>query len=384
MLIYLLLALDLPAGTLQAIDKIRRGFLWKGRKDARGGHCLIAWPKVTRPPELGGLGISDLQNLGWALRLRWMWLQKTEPEKPWAFFPIQASPQVRAFFAVAITSEVGNGKNTCFWTDRCLDGKSIQQSFPNLFGAVAARARKRKVTDTLHNRRWIFDIKGALTVQVLIEYIHLWQRLSNVVLQPEVEDTHIWQFSTGGQYTTKSAYEALFIGSTQFGAWERIWKSWAPGKCKFFLWTAAHKRCWTADRLARKGLEHPAACPLCNQAQETIDHLLVSCVFARQLWFNLLLRFGLQELAPNLEDEKFDDWWATASRRVTGLVLKGLNSIIILGAWNLWNHRNRCVFDGASPSISNIISSTCVDMHQWSMAGAKGVSYLLALAPRDS
>jgi len=87
MLIYLLLALDLPAGTLQAIDKIRRGFLWKGRKDVRGGHCLIAWPKVTRPPELGGLGISDLQNLGWALRLRWMWLQKTEPEKPWVFFP---------------------------------------------------------------------------------------------------------------------------------------------------------------------------------------------------------------------------------------------------------------------------------------------------------
>jgi len=60
MLIYLLLALDLPAGTLQAIDKIRRGFLCKGRKDARGGHYLIAWPKVTRPPELGGLGISDL------------------------------------------------------------------------------------------------------------------------------------------------------------------------------------------------------------------------------------------------------------------------------------------------------------------------------------
>ena len=87
MLIYLLLALDLPAGTLQAIDKIRRGFLWKGRKDVRGGHCLIAWPKVTRPPELGGLGISYLQNLGWALRLRWMWLLKTEPEKPWVFFP---------------------------------------------------------------------------------------------------------------------------------------------------------------------------------------------------------------------------------------------------------------------------------------------------------
>ena len=31
---------------------------YNGRKDAKGGHCLLAWPKVTRPVELGGLGIS--------------------------------------------------------------------------------------------------------------------------------------------------------------------------------------------------------------------------------------------------------------------------------------------------------------------------------------
>jgi hypothetical protein len=82
MLIYLLLALDLHAKALEAIDKIRRGFLWKRTKDVRGGHCLIAWPKVARPPNLGGLGISHLQFLGWALRLRWLWLQKTKPDKP--------------------------------------------------------------------------------------------------------------------------------------------------------------------------------------------------------------------------------------------------------------------------------------------------------------
>jgi len=73
--------------------------------------------------------------------------------------------------------------------------------------------------------------------------------------------------------------------------------------------------------LARKGLQHPAACPLCDQAQETIDHLLVSCVFARQMWFYILQIFGLQELAPNLEDENFDEWWVNTSGRVSGQVL---------------------------------------------------------------
>jgi hypothetical protein len=67
--IYHAMALDLPKWALKAIDKIRRGFLWKGRKEAIGRHCLVAWSKVARPKELEGLGISDLQNLNWAFVL---------------------------------------------------------------------------------------------------------------------------------------------------------------------------------------------------------------------------------------------------------------------------------------------------------------------------
>jgi len=40
MLIYLLRAIDIPPWALMAIDKVRRGFLWRGRKDAQGGHLL--------------------------------------------------------------------------------------------------------------------------------------------------------------------------------------------------------------------------------------------------------------------------------------------------------------------------------------------------------
>jgi hypothetical protein len=42
--------------------------------------------------------------------------------------------------------------------------------------------------------------------------------------------------------------------------------------------------------LARRGLDHPDKCPLCDQEEESIDHLLVSCVFARQFWLTLLQR----------------------------------------------------------------------------------------------
>lgn len=76
------MAVDIPQWGLDAIDKIGRGFLWRGRKEARGGHCLVAWGKVCCPLELGGLGISSFPELCWALRMRWLWLQKTDPSRP--------------------------------------------------------------------------------------------------------------------------------------------------------------------------------------------------------------------------------------------------------------------------------------------------------------
>ena len=71
--IYHLIALDLPKWVIKAIDKKRRGFLWKGHQQANGGNCLVAWEKVQRPLEYGGLGIHNLDLFGCALKIRWLW-----------------------------------------------------------------------------------------------------------------------------------------------------------------------------------------------------------------------------------------------------------------------------------------------------------------------
>jgi hypothetical protein len=68
-----------------------------------------------------------------------------------------------------------------------------------------------------------------------------------------------------------------------FGPCERICRSWAPGKCQFFMWLVAHNKCWTADRLEKKGLPHLTRCPLCDQEPETMNYLLVGCVCPRFL-----------------------------------------------------------------------------------------------------
>jgi hypothetical protein len=111
----------------------------------------------------------------------------------------------------------------------------------------------------------------------------------------------------------------------EFEAFERVWMTWAPEKCRFFIWLVAHKKCLTADRLARRGMDHPEKCPLCDQEEESIDHLLISCVFARKFWFSLFRRVHLQELDPHLDVASFIDWWQTVNELALRSRRKGLN-----------------------------------------------------------
>jgi hypothetical protein len=48
-IIYLVMSLDLLQWAHKAIDKIRRRYLWRGCKEARGGHYIVAWDIVCRP-----------------------------------------------------------------------------------------------------------------------------------------------------------------------------------------------------------------------------------------------------------------------------------------------------------------------------------------------
>jgi hypothetical protein len=48
--IHTAMAITLSPWVLKCIDKCRRAFLWTGSDSAKGGNCLLAWPKVCRPP----------------------------------------------------------------------------------------------------------------------------------------------------------------------------------------------------------------------------------------------------------------------------------------------------------------------------------------------
>ena len=124
-----------------------------------------------------------------------------------------------------------------------LEGRRLLPFKTMKFAVIPKRRIKRNTAqEALTNRAWIADIQGVIAVGVMVDFLHLWDILSVTDLQPEQKGRHIWRLSSSGQYSAKLAYESFFKGSNLFAPWEKIWKSWAPPKCRFFMWLVAHNK----------------------------------------------------------------------------------------------------------------------------------------------
>ena len=201
--------------------------------------------------------------------------------------------------------------------------------------------------------------------------------MDGFILHLETPDQYRWKLTQDGSYSSKSAYAAFSKGSIKFSSWRRIWKTWASPRCKFFIWLVFHNRVWTANRLARRNLPHPEACPLCDQEGETINHLLVGCGFAQQVWSLILHQLGLLQLARQPTATRFSGWWKRTTAAVPKEARKGLNSLIILVAWEIWKYRNTFVFDNKRPSIQDVLWAISPEGGLWCSAGASKLQELV-------
>lgn len=334
----------------------------------KGGHCLVSWVSVCSPKRLGGLGLPNIRLLNTALHSKWAWLQRVDPQRPWSDFDLDIPQASRDLFEAGSRVVLRNGMNTWFWYDPWLDGRRIEEVAPNLFAALPAGRIDLSVANGLRNNSWVQCINPNLSPDGIAEFLFLWHWVGQVVL-PETadsEDFFGWKWSPKKTFTAKSAYQALFEGRTELSGYDHILNSKAPAKCKCFLWLVIRCRCWTADRLRKRGLGHPEKCPLCDQEQETIDHLLLGCVTAREVWFQLLNAWNKVDWLPTINSE-LAEWWSLLN--VVGKQRQELATVVTLTAWCIWKQRNKVVFEGEVGTANKILQTIRQEGECWKIAG---------------
>jgi hypothetical protein len=115
---------------------------------------------------------------------------------------------------------------------------------------VFAKSKRKnwKVHNALKDNAWVGKIELGMdfSFQHLSQFINLWGLLQEVHLVEDVEDSIVWKLTENGQYSSKSAYNLQFLGSTLSPLYHSVWKAWTPQKFKTFAWTAIQNRIWMA------------------------------------------------------------------------------------------------------------------------------------------
>ena len=146
-------SLKIPIAVLDFIDRARKHCLWRGSDVNAKIKSLVAWPKVAKPKDKGGLGVIDLRTQNEALLLNHLDKLYNKKDIPWvnmiwnscysqgqiphatgdrgSFWWRDLLHLSDKFRGVASCS-VGN----CTYVFFCLDvwnGHYLQQKFPRLF-----------------------------------------------------------------------------------------------------------------------------------------------------------------------------------------------------------------------------------------------------------
>ena len=109
----------------------------------------------------------------------------------------------------------------------------------------------------------------------------------------------------------------------EFTAWTWSKPSWGKWIPVLALELTTLSDCHPKHSICISSVTAKRQCPLCDQAGESIQHLLISCAFARQVWFIILQRLGLRPISP-VSTSKFSSWWYRAIKDVPKDMKKGL------------------------------------------------------------
>jgi hypothetical protein len=150
------------------------------------------------------------------LHLCWLWLQRVDPTKPWVALPLHEDDVTRAYFKSSIHCIVSDGRSMLFWLDPWVDGCCIMDLALDLLAVVhPRRCNNKTVVSTLAQNAWLRDIVRALTLSVLMQYVHVRERLDAFALDPSSPNNLVWCWCSSSVYSASSTYKAMFHGQSE-------------------------------------------------------------------------------------------------------------------------------------------------------------------------
>ncbi|XP_074318503.1 uncharacterized protein LOC141655316 [Silene latifolia] len=217
----------LPKRIIKSIEAICRNVLWENGTEYKRVP-LVAWDKICKPKEEGGLGLKDQEIWNKAM--------------------------------------VGRLVN---WIAEKRDSIWVQWVQWNHI-----RGRDWTKYNPSSNSSWV------------------WRRICKVkqeIAHSFVDG--VWVAQPSG-YTPSGCYEWLRNASPPLCWSNVVWNSWSFPKHQFMGWLVAHEALNILDKLVSYGMDVDAGCLLCGQADECLSHLFFAFQYSRRVMLTLQQNTG--------------------------------------------------------------------------------------------
>lgn len=373
----------LPSCTIHQMNKITANFIWGGSSAHRKFH-LVKMDAISIPKHLGGWGLKDLRQFGWALICRTLW-RGIFGDGPWSNIIRQKYMKGRQLEFWYRTRTIGPRQGSAIWHSlrkiesyfitrlkwRLYIGSRILIGIDPILCGHCDISIPENLSAYLHRR-------GFFTWNNLIES---WQGSSpiwkdeNALCLPDVlggiwksitellnrSGTHrhgnadhlIWSVSNArNPVTVRDIYLDMILSKitpAHVSFPTVFWKAGCPLKYIHFVWLVFHNKNLTWDNLRKRCWHGPSRCTMCEADEETNFHMFFQCPSIQQIWYVLANTFVFPLIVFYSFHAAFI-WWSRqrAPRRY----------LILIFLWTTWKWRNSKIFNDSAAPFMSILDNT--------------------------
>ncbi|XP_043697430.1 uncharacterized protein LOC122648259 [Telopea speciosissima] len=220
----------LPGNVITKLESMFSNFLWSGPSLERKTH-FISWDAVCKPKSEGGLGIKRVKEMNIVGIMQQIWWIASKQDRFWVNWVHQRYLKQESLWTV-------KGLNNCSWVWRkvlkfgnriCYDA-----------GSYSLAARHACVKEIIRDGDWH---PGPSTSFDLID---IWRALPAIEnFHDEVSDLTVWTGNSSGNFSSKSAWNAIRTRAARIDWSEAVWNHLFFG-CPFTtdIWKHIYDLCF--------------------------------------------------------------------------------------------------------------------------------------------
>ncbi|XP_024004065.1 uncharacterized protein LOC112081536 [Eutrema salsugineum] len=212
------------------------------------------------------------------------------------------------------------------------------------------------VADAISNGDWW--IAASRSRSPIISLLRQCMPSSSSIISSEVDDIYLWKTGVSQakmSFSSSETWLALYPTSVEVPWHTEVWFKGCIPKRAFISWVSARDRLTTRDRLVSWGLNVPTTCLLCDDHDETRQHLFFDCGFSSQVWLFFCSYIGVSP--PVL----FNDILVWLKRPVPDEIVSIILRLCFQASmYAIWKERNSRLHSATSRPASSI----CVEIQQ--------------------